>query len=166
MSRPVEKTVDGVKISTTKHATMRLLQLRGRLMKIVLPAIGGFAAAGKKLAAAGVTTANVGALLEQDTDELAPALKAFAEAIDPDALPALVCEILANTSVTLPLGENRTLSRIELHSSPNIDIAFDDQDELLFYKVLAHALTVNVGGFFAALARAGAKAEAEKTPSP
>lgn len=161
MSRPVEKTIDGFKVSTTRHATMRGLQLRARLLKIVLPAVSALSASGVK---------SIGAMADTDTAELdvekmAPALERLAQAIPPAELPDLVCELLINTSIVCPVGDK--IIRIELANSTNIDMAFDDKDELLFYKVIAHAIGVNFGSFFAALAQAGAKAKAETLePSP
>lgn len=161
--KPVEKTIDGFKVSTTKHSTVRGLQLRARLMRIVLPAISA-------LTSKGVTS--IGAVKDIDLDDeagldkLAPALERLAEKLDPEILPDLMCEILCNTSINVPVGEPPTLTRVELNAPEKIDAAFDGRHEFLLYKVLGHALKVNFSDPFAWLAGMASKAAAAKAASP
>lgn len=163
MNKPVEKMIDGFKVSTTKHSTARGLQLRARLLRIALPAVSA-------LTSKGVTS--IGHVKDIDLDDeagldkLAPALERLAERLDPETLPDLVCEILCNTSINVPVGEPATLTRVELNAPDKLDAAFDGRHESLLYKVIGHALKVNFADPFAWLAAKASEAKAGAAPAP
>ena len=154
MIQPKETTIDGCKVSTTKHPPMRGLQLKARLFKIALPSIGALVASGMKSLTEmmKVEFENPEALAK-----IAPAFEKLAEAINPDDLPALLCELLTNTSIVVP-GANGQPVRIELGTLDGFNIAFDDNRDSLIWRVAVFAAGVNFADFL------GGKASAPNSP--
>jgi hypothetical protein len=121
------REIDGFKVRTVQFPAMRSLRTLKRVGEVLGPALAK---------AQGVD-------LEADVSALGPAIGALFENIgDPEALAR---EILESTTV---IQDNR---QIPLNTTAMIDLVFSGATMSLL-KVMAFALEVNFGDFFAAAA--------------
>lgn len=132
--KQAEETIDDLKFTSTQFPAMRALPLLGRLVKTIGPAIAVLSEA----------------KLDSDMSELAAPIALALKDLDPNAVTALACEILASTSVILvgPQGA----ANIPLSSVENINIAFEGRLMTMF-KVLGFAVKLNFADFFAGSAQ-------------
>lgn len=129
-----ETIIDGVKVMVQKHPTMRGLQLKARVMRGAQIMLGLFAP--------GVTEEQEPLIVSQGLAGLTPV-----------ELTEFITELLALTSVVVP-DRNGTMNVVPLSSQAMIDNAFDERDDMLFFRVVAFALKVNLLGFIAGISSA------------
>jgi hypothetical protein len=131
------------------------------MLRVVAPALAALMRSGIK------SFAEVEALTEADIfdpkalEKLAPAIEALAGAVDPEALPALFCELLCNTTIDVPGTDGRP-NRISLGNQVAFDLAFGGDRDRLIFRVLAFAAGVNFGDFFGAR---GSESASPPTPT-
>lgn len=111
---------------TQQYAAMRSFHLLAELVKVVGPALGALS----------------GASADTDVAKLAPVLAAGLAGVDPNEASRLVLKILEGTQAYVDGA------RIELKNNAAIDRVFSGRMGELF-KVIAHAVKVNYGDFFA-----------------
>lgn len=142
-------------VTTHPLAPMRGLQLKARLLRVVLPVLGDAAPHLKKLRpASGVapdsdtTLAEAGATLAgADIATIAPLLASIAAHIDPDTLPELISDVLRSTNIVMPEGKSQKKVSIDLCDEGAIDRVFTGARGPLLYKVLFHALKTHFADF-------------------
>lgn len=152
-----ESEVGGYTVRCTQHrarAAARLLAKVGRCVAPALAKIKGTISADEKAAD----------LKEMDLADIGPAIAGLFESLEDDRLDALMLEIFAHTTITMPSGDTQGELRVfDLSRGEQIDSAFTGNLPLMF-GCIKFALEVNFGSFFgakgviAAVAAMGAKA--------
>lgn len=123
-----EVEIDNIKFGTTQFPAMRSLELMGKLVQTIGPALGV------------ISTADPNTPLEQ----LAPVLAGALSNLKPAELGTLALEILAGTSATVETdGKFR---RLDIMSKKDFDEVFSGRLMTMFKAVL-HALQVNYADF-------------------
>lgn len=128
MLQSKEKTIDDVAVRITEFAARRKLLLQIKLVKLVGPAIGAAAGAGK---------GGIGFDAKIGTEAIGPAIQKLADAMDPESFFQLAMELLQDTWVN---GK-------EIKTNAQFDAAFEHSLVFLF-KVLGFSLEVNFSDFF------------------
>lgn len=123
-----EVEIDGIKFGTTQFAAMRSLELLGKLVQTVGPALGV------------ISTADPNTPLEQ----LAPVLAGALSNLKPHELGPLAMEILAGTTATLEVDGK--YGRKDLLSKNDFNEVFSGRLMTMF-KAIMHALKVNYADF-------------------
>ena len=119
---------DGIRFDTTQFAAFRGLELMGRLVTTIGPALGVLSAADP----------------EASLESMAPVIAGALRGLQPTEVSSLALEILASTSATYQDGS--TLRRVDILSKEAFDRVFSGRLKTMF-KVLIHALKVNYSDF-------------------
>ena len=127
MLKQETKEIDGLKFEVTQFGAMKGFALLARLTKTIGPAFSVLSAADK----------------DADIMTLAPAIASALKNLDDEAAVQLAADVLRGTLATMKDG-----TPVRLDNPTNIDLVFMGKLTTMF-KVLAFAVGVNYGDFFA-----------------
>ena len=144
MTETKSMTIDGYEVRCTQHPARRATRLLAKIGRVVGPAITNAQAAGVSM--------------ESNIAALGPALSALFAELDDQAADTLLCEILSNSSITMPNDSGQMVS-FDLSKPEMIDLAFSGKLGTMM-SCAKFALEVNFGSFFAAAARIVAQGKA------
>lgn len=123
-----EVEIDGIKFGTTQFAAMRSLELMGKLVQTIGPALGV------------ISTADPNTPLER----LAPVLAGALSNLKPAELGTLALEILAGTTATIE--DDGKYVRVDILSKNDFNRVFSG-GLMTMFKAVIHALKVNYADF-------------------
>lgn len=147
-----ETKIGGFDVRCTQHRARAAARLLAKVGRCVAPAL-----ARVKSGSADIKDMDIG--------DIGPAIAGLFESLGDDQLDALMIEIFANTTITMPSSQTQGELRVfDLSKPAEIDNAFTGELPLMF-ACLKFALEVNFGSFFGAkgvlagLAATAAKAQ-------
>jgi hypothetical protein len=154
--KPIEKEIDGLKVTASQFPGMRGLVIKARLAKLLAPGVA------ELLAVFGGKMPD-GKALEMDAAALAPAFSALASKLEPTEFANLCRDLLATTTIVM---DGKVW---QIQSDAEFDHVFTGRTETI-YKVIFLVLQANdffgLGGIGKALSRKApeAKPPAENSP--